>query len=163
MNKQDIYNLLKDNNLWHEITEHGEVYTMKDLSEIELPYPQCDAKNILVRDDKKINYYLITVKNDKRVDLKDFQNKYNTRRLSFASENDLLNILNLTPGSVTPFGLLNDEERKVQFYIDKDFWEGNQIIGVHPNENTATVWIKIDDLIQIIRTHGVKIVIGEFN
>ena len=60
----------------------------------------------------------------------------------------------MKPGSVTPLGLLNDRELRVEFFIDSDFWQGRQLIGVHPCENTATVWLKIDDLIDIIRRHG---------
>ncbi len=154
MNKNEIYDYLKRKNIWHEITEHKAVYNMAELSEIDIPYPECDAKNLFVRDDKKRNYYLITVKGDKRVDLKEFRQKNNTRALSFASENDLMNIMHLLPGSVTPLGILNDEERKINVFIDKDFKESPYIIGVHPNDNTATVWLKIDDLIDITKEHG---------
>lgn len=134
---------------------------MAELSEIDVPYPEADAKNLFVRDDKKRNYYLITVKGDKRVNLKEFKQKNNTRQLSFASEKDLLEIMNLTPGSVTPLGVLNDKENKVIVFIDKDFMEGPNIIGVHPNDNTATVWLKVKDLINIIKEHGNKVEIVE--
>ncbi len=127
---------------------------MNELSEIKVPYPNADAKNLFVRDDKKRNYYLITVKGDKRVDLKEFRQKNNTRPLSFASESDLINILNLVPGAVTPLGVLNDSELKVQVFIDDYFAEKPGLIGVHPNENTATVWLKTEDLIRIIKEHG---------
>ena len=154
MNKQEIYDLIKSKNIWYEITEHKAVYNMEELKEIDIPYPEYDAKNLFVRDDKKRNYYLITVKGDKRIDLKDFKNKNGTRSLSFASEKDLLNIMNLKAGSVTPLGLLNDKDNKVQFYIDKDFMKDKHIIGVHPNDNTATVWLKVEDLINIIKENG---------
>lgn len=161
MNKQEIYDFLKKEGITHEITEHKAVFNMAELSEIDIPYPEADAKNLFVRDDKKRSYYIITVKGDKRVDLKEFRQKNDTRALSFASENDLMDILKLTPGSVTPLGILNDDERKVIFYPDKDFTEPPQIIGVHPNENTATVWLKIDDLISIIKNHGNAVNITE--
>ena len=106
MNKQEIYKFLNDKNIWHEITEHKAVFNMAELSEINIPYPEADAKNIFVRDDKKRNYYLITVKGDKKVDLKEFRKNNNTRALSFASENDLMDIMNLIPGSVTSLGVL---------------------------------------------------------
>ena len=157
MYKNEIYNYLKIKNIWHEITEHKAVYNMAELSEIDVPYPECDAKNLFVRDDKKRNYYLITVKGDKKVDLKEFRQKNNTRSLSFASQNDLMNIMHLTPGSVTPLGILNDEELKVDVFIDEDFKQSPQLIGVHPNDNTATVWLKIDDLFNIIKEHGNQI------
>ena len=161
MNKQEIYDYIKSKNIWYEITEHKAVFDMDELSEIEIPYPEYDAKNLFVRDDKKRNYYLISAKGDKRVDLKEFRNKYQTRPLSFASENDLMNIMNLIPGSVTPMGLLNDKDLKVTFYLDKDFMNDEQIIGIHPNDNTATLWLKVNDLIDIIKEHGNEVDIVE--
>lgn len=134
---------------------------MEELSEIEILYPEYDAKNLFVRDDKKRNYYLITVRGNKRVDFKKIRNDNNTRPLSFASEEDLMSIMNLLAGSVTPLGLLNDNELKVIFYLDKDFLNGKQIIGVHPNDNTATLWLKVTDLIDIIKEHGNKVKIIE--
>ena len=127
---------------------------MEDLSEVPLPYPEADAKNLFVHDDKKRNYYLITVKGDKRVNLNEFREKNHTRRLSFAYENDLMTIMELIPGAVTPLGLLNDEERKVQFFLDEEFTDAPGLIGVHPNDNTATVWMKTDDLLNMIKRHG---------
>lgn len=154
MNKEEIYNLIKEKGYWHEITEHKAVFTMNEVNDIYVPYPEYDAKNLFVRDDKKRNYYLITVKGNKKVDLKEFRKNNNTRPLSFASENDLMTILNLIPGSVTPLGLLNDQELKVSFYLDQEFLTGKKIIGVHPNDNTATIWLKVEDLIALIKEHG---------
>ena len=155
MNKEAIYKFLDEKNIEYEVTEHEAVYNMEELDSVDLPYPEYDAKNVFVRDDKKQNYYLITVKDDKRVDLKKFKDDYNTRKLSFVSPNDLDLILKLIPGSVSPFGLLNDEECKVKFYLDKAFTTSpKKIIGIHPNDNTATVWLKTEDLIEIIKEHG---------
>lgn len=159
MNKEEIYKLIKEKGYWHEITEHKAVFTMDEVNDIYVPYPEYDAKNLFVRDDKKRNYYLITVKGNKKVDLKEFRKNNNTRPLSFASENDLMTILNLIPGSVTPLGLLNDQELKVSFYLDKEFLTGKEIIGVHPNDNTATIWLKVEDLINLIKDHGNEITI----
>ena len=157
MNKQEIYNYLKEQNIWHEVTEHKAVFNMEELAEVDIPYPEAAAKNLFVRDDKKRNYYLITVKGDKRVDLKEFRKKNNTRPLRFASENDLMDILGLIPGAVTPLGILNDEERKVQVFLDREFLEGRKLIGVHPNENTATVWLKTEDCNGVQREHNKKL------
>jgi len=57
---------------------------------------------------------------------------------------------------ITPFGLLNDEECKVKFYIDKNY--AGQIMGIHPNENTATLWIGYDDVVKIVKNHGNEVV-----
>ena len=67
---------------------------------------------------------------------------------------ELQKILGLIPGSVSPFGLLNDEERKVVFCIDRTLTEGRGLVGVHPNDNTATVWLRTEDLVRIIQEHG---------
>jgi len=152
MNKAEVYAFLEENGIVFEITEHKAVFNMEEAYEIELPYPDREAKNLFVRDDKKRNYYLISVKGDKRVDLKEFRRRRNLRALSFASEEDLRAVLGLEAGSVTPLGILNDAENKVRFYLDSEFDGG--IIGVHPNENTATVWLPAADLMKIIREHG---------
>ena len=60
--------------------------------------------------------------------------------------------LELIPGAVTPLGLLNDPEHRVRFYLDTEFL-GNRI-GVHPCDNTATVWLQAEDLMRLIREHG---------
>lgn len=159
--KQEIYSLLSENGVWHEITEHKAVYNMDEVADIDLLYPEAECKNLFVRDKKKREYYLISVKGDKRVNLKKFREKYNTKPLGFASEEDLMNILGLIPGAVTPLGLLNDTEGKVVLYLDQDFFKDEHLIGVHPNDNTATVWMRADDLTDIIRTHGNNVVITD--
>lgn len=60
--------------------------------------------------------------------------------------------MGLTPGSVTPLGILNDSGHRVHFYLDAEF-TGNKI-GVHPNDNTATVWMQAEDLLRLIQEHG---------
>ena len=158
MNKQQIYDYLQKNSIRHEITEHKAVYNMAELAEVPCPYPEADAKNLFVRDDKKQNYYLITVKGEKRVNLKAFRKAQGTRNLSFASAEDLMERLGLIPGAVTPLGVLNDETRSVKVFLDRDFLQEPGLVGVHPNDNTATVWLKTEDLIRIIREHGNEVV-----
>lgn len=153
MNKQEVYEFLQAQGVTYEVTEHKAVYNMDELAEVELPYPEADAKNLFVRDDKKSSYYLITVRGSKRVDLQEFRKSYGTRRLSFASAEDLARLLGLFPGSVTPLGLLNNAEKNVKLFLDSDFAD-DDLIGVHPNENTATVWLKAGDLVRLIREHG---------
>ena len=129
MNKQEILDYLKEKNVLHEVTEHKVFYNMVEVSQIDIPYPEAEAKNLFVRDDKKRNYYLITVKADKKVNLKKFRKENNTRALSFASEDELKSIMGVIPGA-------------------------GHLIAVHPNDNTATVYLKAEDLIDIIKEHG---------
>ena len=159
MNKQETFQYLKDHNIPFEITEHRAVYNMEELDSIDLPYPEGDAKNLFVRDDKKKNYYLITVKGDKRVNLKDFRKTHGLRPLSFASPEELKKYMDLTPGAVTPLGLLNVEGAPITMYLDAE--SKDSIIGIHPNENTATVWLQGDDLVALLRENGCEVEIVE--
>ena len=155
MSKAETYRYLTDHGISYEVTEHQAVYNMAELDSVSLPYRECDAKNLFVRDDKKRNYYLITVKGDKRVDLKEFRRAHGLRNLSFASAEDLMTIMGLFPGAVTPLGLLNDSEHRVKLYLDASFRDG--MIGVHPNDNTATVWLRADDMIRLITESGSEV------
>lgn len=154
MDKRETLAYLTAQGIAYEVTEHPAVYNMEEAARVALPYPEADAKNLFVRDDKKRHYYMITVRGDKRVDLKAFRKQYGLRSLSFASPDELMEILGLVPGAVTPLGLLNDQERKVELYLDTEF---TGRIGVHPNDNTATVWMDTQDLVSLLRKHGNKV------
>lgn len=157
MNKQAVLQLLNDSGVPFEITEHGAVFNMKELSEAALPWPDAVAKNLFVRDDRKQAYLLISVKGDKKIDLKEFRKKYGFRPLSFASPDELSDILRLTPGSVSPLGLLNDDRRLVRFFLDREFTQPPEVIGCHPCDNTATVRLRVGDLLRLITGHGTRV------
>ena len=159
MNKNETLHYLDQHGIKYEIVEHQAVYNMAEMEKIALPHPEADAKNLFVRDDKKRNYYLLTIKGDKRVNLQQFREENGTRRLSFASPQDLKEKLGLEPGSVTPLGLLNDSEHQISFYLDSYFSQQPRI-AVHPNDNTATIWLKPQALIHLIKDLGypVKVV-----
>lgn len=150
--KQAIIELLNHLKITYECVLHQAVFTIDEMDKLNLPKAEVVAKNLFLRDDKKQNYYLVSAHEEKRVDLKALREKITSRPLSFATEEDLNTILGLQKGAVTPFGILNDQERKVKVLIDTVFSDG--LIGVHPNVNTATVWLKTTDLIKIIRQHG---------
>lgn len=154
MNKQEIYDLLNRSGVTFEAVEHKEVCNMAQLSEIEMPWPEAEAKNLFVRDDKKQRYILITVKGEKRVDLKAFRRAHQMRPLSLATAEELMDKLGLIPGAVTPLGALNDQEGAVQVFIDRELSEKPGLVAVHPNDNTATVLLKTEDLIRVLRENG---------
>ena len=159
MNKKETLYYLDQRGIKYEIVEHPAVYNMAEMEKIALPHPEADAKNLFVRDDKKRNYYLLTIKGDKRVILQQFREENGTRRLSFASPKDLNEKLGLEPGSVTPLGLLNDSRREIPFYLDSYFSDQPRV-AVHPNDNTATIWVDPQDLLKVIKDLGnpVKVV-----
>ena len=154
MDKEELLSFLRSKHIVFELTEHIAVFNMREVSNIELPYPDDDAKNLFIRDDKKRQFFLLTVKGNKRVDLKFVRKTLNARPLSFANDEALKNKLQLTPGSVTPFGLLNNTDCDVCWILDKAFEGEPHRIGVHPNDNTATLWLRPEDLINLIKEHG---------
>ena len=153
MSKEEVYLKLKELNIEYLQIDHIPIYTIDQANGLDIENKEYIAKNLFLRDDKKRNYYLLVVKSNKKIDLNDLKNKINSRRLSFASEIDLEKYLKLKKGSVTPLGVLNDVERKVKIIIDEDILK-EEIVGVHPNDNDATVFMKTKDLIRIIELNG---------
>lgn len=151
--KQDIYNILKEMNIDYSVTEHKPVYTIDEMNELGIENIDHVIKNLFVRDDKKKNYYLVLVQKDKTVNLNKLKETINSRRLSFASEEDLEKYLGLKKGAVSPLGIVNDENKFVKVIIDRDI-KNLEFIGVHPMENTATVWINVEDLQKLIKSNG---------
>ena len=162
MNQSELLQFLEENNIRFELTSHPATFLMNEERDFTLPHPEADAKNLFVRDDKKRNYYLLTVRGNKRVNLKEFKQKYQTRSLSFTSASDLDKYLHLTPGSVTPFGLLNVDGYHVQFYLDEEFLKDEALIACHPMINTATVTLKTDDLIHLLEENGHSVNLIQF-
>lgn len=152
MNKAQVYDFLRENGIDFTAVEHAAVFTVAEAEALHLPHPESGAKNLFLRDDKKRHYYLLTVRDAVQVDLRAFAARIGARRLSFASPEDLLRLLGLTPGGVTPLGLLNDADRAVQFWLD-DYYRSHEI-SVHPNENTATVYLAGSDLMALLRAGG---------
>lgn len=145
MTKEEVYEKLNELNIEYRVINHKAVFTMEDVINENLEPFENIVKNIFIRDDKKRNYYLVLVSHNKKVNLKELGNKLNSRPLTFASEEDLYKYLGLTKGSVSPLGILNDKDHIVTIIIDEDIKNISEI-GVHPNINTATVFLKPKDL-----------------
>lgn len=101
-------------------------------------------------------HYLVVLKGDKKANLKSIKSQINSTALSFASEERLEKYLGLSKGAVTPLGIINDEEHLVNIVLDEDL-KKEEIIGVHPNVNTSTVFISYNDLIKFINSFGNEI------
>ncbi len=154
LTKADIYALLDARGVEYEAVEHPPVFTVEEaLERAKLPFAEHEAKNLFLRDPKHCNYYLVTVPDTKPVDLKTLQERLGSKRLSFASPADLAEKIGIYPGAVTPFAVLNDEQRNVQVALDADF-ERWGWIGCHPCSNTASVHLRTADLVAIVAEHG---------
>ena len=149
----EVLNKLDELQIKYQLIKHIPIYTIEEANNLDIENKEYIVKNLFLRDDKKRNYYLVIIKNHKKVNLNDLMLKINSRRLSFASSDDLNKYLNLKKGSVTPLGILNDKNKVVTIIIDEDILKDN-LIGVHPNDNRATIFIKTKDLIKLIELHG---------
>ncbi len=154
MNKEETIALLDTSGIKYVRFDHRTVFTVDDGEGIEFPHPEAGTKNLFVRDDKKQHFYLITVCEHKRVDLKAFAAENGLRKLSFASEEDLWQYLALRPGSVSPLGLLSGNAGEVRFFLDADL--RGSLVGAHPCENTATVYLSDSDLLSLLRGAGIE-------
>lgn len=158
MNRLEIIDMLNHLHMKYSVTEHPPAETIEEIDSFGLPNADAIVKNLFLRDDKKKNYYLVVIRKDKTVNLKELRYLLGSRPLSFTSEDDLYSYLGLKKGSVTPLGILNDTERKVQVVVDEDVMKF-PVIGIHPNENTATLWLSPQNLQSIIEKHGNTIVL----
>lgn len=153
---QQVFEQLEQMKISYEVSYHPAVYTIEKMKNVHLDKIQYVVKNLFLRDDKKQRYFLVVMHQDKQANLKNLQLQLQSRRLSFASEEDLKLYLGLKKGSVTPFGILNDANCRVEVAFDQQIINF-PCIGVHPNENTATVWLAYSDLERVIQEHGNKI------
>lgn len=153
MKRLQIMKTLSDFKIPFSVVEHPPAATIEEIDHFNLPNSQAIVKNLFLRDDKKKNYYLMVVNKNKTVNLKELRNLLGSRPLSFASEADLQCYLGLKKGEVTPLGLLNDADCRVCLVLDRDIM-AYPVVGVHPNENTATLWLSPFDLRMLIEKHG---------
>ena len=152
--KQAILQLLKEQGIDYVVREHEPIYTVAEGKAIGLPNVEAAVKSLLLTDDKRGSFYLIVLPLDKRLDLKELRVKIGSRRLTMASSQELMQLLGLTPGAVTPFGLLQDKEHRVQTFFDAELKENT--IATHLDSNTATVWLHCHKLVHLLEAKGHK-------
>lgn len=151
--RQKVYDYLKQFSLSYAVTEHPAVFSIEEMECLGITLKGEICKNLFLRDSTGKRHFLVIMPKNKVAPLKALQQKLGTSRLSFASPERLAKYLRLSPGEVTPFGVINDEARAVELVFDTAL-EGNACLGVHPNDNTATVWISFDDLYRSVKAHG---------
>lgn len=154
MDKSQIVEMLRSKGIEFEIYEHRPITSVEESKQLGLPHEGAGTKNFFLRDKKKRNYFIITTKEDKPVDLKEVRQILGTTALSFASEEDMDRMLGIITGAVGPFAVLNDEEHKVKVYIDGEYRTG--LMDAHPNDNGATMFLKADDVIRLLRESGAE-------
>lgn len=150
--REKVLSALAEAGVAYEIIDHPAVYTMEEMDALHLPHGKGIVKNLFLRDPKGRRFFLVSIPEDKRADLKALGGLLGVK-LSFASEEQLIEKLGLEKGSVTPLGVLNDGSGTVEVLFDRDI-QALPVMGIHPNENTATVFLAPGDLVRLIQGHG---------
>lgn len=145
-----VFAVLDDRHISYQVTRHPAVFTIDEMDCLQIAHMDKVAKNLFLRDDKKRKYYLIVMQKDKSANLKELRHRIGSRPLSFANEEDLKKYLGLAKGEVSPLGVLNDIDGIVTVIIDNDL-ASYEFVGIHPNDNTATVWIAVEDLVRVLK------------
>lgn len=137
----------------YEKLEHKAVFTMEEMDEAGISARGGVVKNLFLRDGKGKNHFLVVVPEEKRVNLTDLSSQLCASKLSFASADRLEKYLGVVQGAVSPLGVLNDENHVVEVVFDKALTHAPKV-GIHPNDNTATVWLSFKDLKKLIEGLG---------
>lgn len=151
--RQPVFAVLDQLGIEYRVIEHPPLFRATDEAQELRQLRGAQTKNLFVRDRNGEKHFLISVEASKKVDLQALRRALNCSKLSFGSEDRLLKYLGLRPGSVGPFGLINDVNRAVEFVLDEDLLAA-EFVNFHPNENTATVELRPADFVKYIEKTG---------
>ncbi len=141
------YDFLDGLGVEYDRVDHGSAMTMEDCKEADEILQATICKNLFLCNRQKTAFYLLMIPDTKVFHTKDLSAQIGSARLSFASPEYMEEFLDITPGSVSVMGLMNDKERRVQLLIDEDVLVG-EYIGCHPCINTSSIRLKTKDLVE---------------
>lgn len=136
--REKVLNVFEELNIPFTLTEHPPLFTIADYEKYDVKFDGMTFKNLFIRNQKKTAYYLVSLPENKRANLKLLQELLGETKLSFGSEPDLAAKLATTPGSVSALNIIGIENTDVQFIIDNEALS-HEKVGFHPNDNTATI------------------------
>ncbi len=147
-----VYELLDKLKIPYERIDHDHADTMEACEEIDKRLGVTMCKNLFLRNQQKTTFFLLLIPGDKKFMTKDLSKQLGISRLSFAEPEFMEKYLDITPGSVSVLGLMNDKDWDVTLLIDRDVLE-SEYIGCHPCINTSSMKIKTDDIIKKFLKH----------
>ena len=154
------YDLLESLGVTFERIDHDAANTMEVCREIDIVLQATICKNLLLCNRQCTAFYLLMIPGDKVFKTKDLSAQIGSSRLSFAGAEYMEQFLDITPGSVSVLGLMNDKENRVQLLIDEDVLKG-EYVGMHPCINTSSLRLRTADLMEKVLPamgHEAKIV-----
>lgn len=140
--KDKIFQILDNLDIRYENFEHAPVFTCDDDKGVNIPAKR--VKSLLLRNKKSTNFYMVVLEDQKRLQTNVIRNIFDDSKISFLEEEVMMNKIWLRPGSVSPFALINNLEKDIRVVIDEDL--KNEIIWLHPLQNTDTTVLDMKDL-----------------
>lgn len=140
-----VYDLLDSLHIKYQRIDHEAANTMEACLEIDEALQATICKNLFLCNRQKTSFYLLLIRDDKVFKTKEISHQIGSARLSFAGAEDMQKYLDITPGSVSIFGLMNDKENKVRLLVDEDVLKG-EYIGFHPCMNTSSLKLRTKDV-----------------
>jgi Ala-tRNA(Pro) deacylase len=150
--RADLFSRFEKLGITTTTMDHAAVFTVEEAKEAHQDIAGVHCKNLFCKDEKSV-LWLIVALEDARIDLKTAPAKIGSKRLSFGKPDLLMEILGVEPGSVTPFGLINDTQVRVNVILDAAMMAHDQL-NFHPLQNAATTTIASADLVAFIRSCG---------
>lgn len=142
-----VYDLLDKLGLEYERIDHASAMTMDACKEIDAALEATICKNLFLCNRQKTAFYLLMMPGDKAFKTKELSSQIGSARLSFADEEFMEEYLDITPGSVSVMGLMNDTQNRVQLLVDEDVLKGTYL-GCHPCVNTSSIKLRTDDVFE---------------
>lgn len=145
--QEKVYTVLRELGIEFDYVEHPEAPTIEIAKKYWTNLDSTHCKNLFFRNHKGNRHYLVVFDCEHDLAIHDLEKMLKQGKLSFASEARMEKYLGLRPGSVSPFGLVNDEEHHVYVFLDKNLLKAKKL-SFHPNDNRASLAIKLDDFIR---------------
>ncbi|MGD9976466.1 MAG: prolyl-tRNA synthetase associated domain-containing protein [Bacteroidales bacterium] len=148
-----VYETLNNLNISFEYHGHPPAHTVEEASKYWAGIDSTHCKNLFFRNHKGNRHYLVILEYRQQLNVHDLEKVLHQGKLSFASPQRMMKYLGVTPGSVSPFGLLHDTERHVHLFIDGRLKTAHHV-SFHPNLNTASLVIPVGDFFRFLAWRG---------
>lgn len=149
---EDLFAFLDQHGIAHKTTPHPPLFTVEQSRELRGSILGGHTKNLFLKD-KRDSVFLVVAPEDATVDLKTLHHRLGANRFSFGSADLMRELLGVSPGAVTPFGVINDSGLRVQVVLDTGMME-NAVLNYHPLVNTMTTSIAREDLVKFLEATG---------
>ena len=138
----NLKSYLEKHKIEYKNYKHPAVFTVAESKKIKIDIPALHTKCLFLKDENS-QFYLVAIPAEKRLNINLLRKKFNLKKLYFASKEELKSELNLTPGSVSIFGMIYS--KNTNLIIDKELWDAESV-GFHPNINTSTILLNHENL-----------------